>query len=1352
MDSSRNESTTKMYGLRQAYLNLPINAETDGDKIWVKKLQNILASDIHSKPLGCKVEDTHVKIREVHLGTFYEAQILFSHNYWVSRFADWLTDRILEKAKETKKIVLIGYETYVEPVLYRIERKIKEKDDNIIVKYLIYEEKKYIQTDKTTNDSRIRYADEYNDDKKEEAVNDTLFVFICGISSTLATFDKMKKKLSKESLGFKGDNECVNYSIIQVLPNNYDKEGGKRFFELDDEKRIEWRRENGTNKINRLFEKIVTISAEFLAEVYCEWQTAGKCKWCYPEVPLEERPIIETSETSVIPTQLIQEHRSERVDNNFDKRKKEQWSAYEKSLNFFEKDEIKGYKYKKYLYYDHIDRDGHHYQYYFRTGHLFRKIFSDDHDRFKKDCDQIRRRIGEEDIKNSVNVIVSPRHFSDGMFPQAINDYVFDKSAHIISLDIKKEYRSNFRTKYSNYAYFLDQVRGTDKKLNFYFVDDQIISGATFYRAKSLITSLMREYENDKRLNIFAGIFVLINRMSKETKRDYISDANKFFSLIDIFIPSIRSYGDSCPICKLNKDAEEYQQKSALSSSAYHWSHRREHHCIKTLDDVKEQQKNRNEKNESGLSDRHFIRLAVENTLWGGFLEKDQKGGNDKIVKGISEYQSKEEVLTFFSEVVNCNKYYESVELMISFFKAISRAFIYYRENAKKAALKILISFIQYLTENGNSTKKGITIDGVRFEDINIKSNCERYSLLVILINALASLDSTYLISADRILSIYNCVLDWQNCAEIYLCSSTQDTEKSRSDLCRFIDSSKYVLRWRVVEGNQTNEYQVESFYSVILNAYKRIICGISGEQKLNKFNQMLKEYGNMLYRDKSKRIIVCASEEESEDLEKCELYNLTLLKAMMLESVNEIKSLKDIDAVDKVEKYKSCAQALVGEINTDGTEDTLKLTFYYYDAFFGDCFIEMKGDARKRKLADIFGFDQKTQDLAIKNSLLANGFYHVSEKDKWMVDLRHFESDFAEGISSGNDEKYMCLLFEFESKGEDDEAKKTFAQIEAVKNILKYRYWLTEDIDRDIRTGSIKSSIQAKKAKSLLDSGKTVMHGGNADLIQILQTTYGEIKDCRTKSRYDFVRICDMANSMMNMLISYANIHIVNEDYFAMGKSAHGPFLREVKYLNNLNDDEQVHQRRLLYEYFKEITNCESSYLKHVVKKAERNDVQTIEVKFCSADQDADGTNDIEDCLDKITMFPCMFNRTVPEESCVFFIAIIDLFLRNAAKHGKSDDHKIKVGLNISELNSEAETGYSLSLINEKRDEALGDKNPITWKVLEYFSGLKKLEGLLDGFTIERTPPKEEGDIFTATLSCKCKKEESPLLDIIFN
>lgn len=147
----------------------------------------------------------------------------------------------------------------------------------------------------------------------------------------------MKKE---ESLGFKGDNECVNYSIIQVLPNNYDKEDGKRFFELDDEKRIEWRRENGTNKINRLFEKIVTISAEFLAEVYCEWQTARKCKWCYPEVPLEERPIIETSETSVIPTQLIQEHRNERADNNSDKRKKEQRSAYEKSLNFFEKDEI----------------------------------------------------------------------------------------------------------------------------------------------------------------------------------------------------------------------------------------------------------------------------------------------------------------------------------------------------------------------------------------------------------------------------------------------------------------------------------------------------------------------------------------------------------------------------------------------------------------------------------------------------------------------------------------------------------------------------------------------------------------------------------------------------------------------------------------------------------------------------------------------------------------------------------------------------------------------------------------------------------------------------------------------------
>ena len=445
MDHSINDSTTKIYDLRQAYLNLPINAEPDGDKIWVKKLQNVLATDIHSKPLGCKVEDTQVRIGDVHIDTFFEAQILFSHNYWVSRFAGWLTERILDKANKANKsrIVLIGYETYVEPMLYRIERNIEEKREGKNVKYLIYEEKKYIQTNKTTNESRIRYADEYEDiENKEETVNESLFVFICGISSTLKTFDRMTEKFFKEVLNIQDDKDSIYYSIIQVLPNNYDEGNGERIFDIDDGNRIKWSRKNDVNTIERSFDKRTifykrTISAVFLADVYCKWYPASKCKWCYPEVPLEERPIIETSETSVIPMQLIQENRNEQVGNDSDKSKKGQASIYKKNLNFFEKSENRDYKYKKYLYYDHIDRDGHHYQYYFRTGHLFRKIFSDDIDKFEKDCMQIRSTIGEEDIENSVNVIVSPRHFSDGMFPQAINDYVFGKFAHIISLDIK---------------------------------------------------------------------------------------------------------------------------------------------------------------------------------------------------------------------------------------------------------------------------------------------------------------------------------------------------------------------------------------------------------------------------------------------------------------------------------------------------------------------------------------------------------------------------------------------------------------------------------------------------------------------------------------------------------------------------------------------------------------------------------------------------------------------------------------------------------------------------------------------------------------------------------------------------
>ena len=89
--------------LRRGYYQLPIGLNDDLDPVWVKKLKLILESDIHDKPLGCKINDTHMKIGNVHMSSFYEAQILFSHARWVGRFSGWLNRMIREDIKNTTK-------------------------------------------------------------------------------------------------------------------------------------------------------------------------------------------------------------------------------------------------------------------------------------------------------------------------------------------------------------------------------------------------------------------------------------------------------------------------------------------------------------------------------------------------------------------------------------------------------------------------------------------------------------------------------------------------------------------------------------------------------------------------------------------------------------------------------------------------------------------------------------------------------------------------------------------------------------------------------------------------------------------------------------------------------------------------------------------------------------------------------------------------------------------------------------------------------------------------------------------------------------------------------------------------
>ena len=81
----------------------------NSEELWKKELRIILERDIHEKGLGCCVNDTHIKVGDVHLGKFYEAQFLFGNAYWISIFSNALKMEIACKGYKKNEKILHKY-------------------------------------------------------------------------------------------------------------------------------------------------------------------------------------------------------------------------------------------------------------------------------------------------------------------------------------------------------------------------------------------------------------------------------------------------------------------------------------------------------------------------------------------------------------------------------------------------------------------------------------------------------------------------------------------------------------------------------------------------------------------------------------------------------------------------------------------------------------------------------------------------------------------------------------------------------------------------------------------------------------------------------------------------------------------------------------------------------------------------------------------------------------------------------------------------------------------------------------------------------------------------------------------
>ncbi len=664
------------------------------NKWYHKNLETVLQNDIHGGDLGCCLRNVHVRVGGVHLNTFYEGQLLFANLYWYQIFAHYICETVLtdEKIDGKEDILLYGYETYSEQMLFATAQKLREKGRKVY--YAVFENPKYI-TAAELSEQRVRYVEQLLD----APVQKLCVIYLYGIGTTLTTINQ-KMNVQLEYAFQRREKK-------ELLDRAYKK--GVVIVQISDNDRLQCDRENytvssQTGELDFLTDRLCS----YLMEIQTKWYPTKECPHCLRAGSyLDEQPLIQTNETSTVPMILIKPKQRAASKIRF-----KQAGSYAQSF-------LRTPDSAEYLYYCHLNRAENHYQFYIRTAALLNDYLQRDDEKLDAWFREIRTKEVEgsqEKGSAQINIIVSPQHFSNESLVAAVNDRVFGGEAYIINFDVKKEFRDSFVAKFQNYRSALEMLRQDGGKmnleLNFYFVDDIILTGSTFNRARSLISSMLGEFAGrsggetpDISVNLFKGIILLVNRNSKQTMCNYFTPASlkkdkdgclllPVYAFIELNTPAIRSYGDSCPICNKLARIHTLENESSLTYVERHWREKAKYHSLKKLSDAKADKikKDSEHQDDEFYRTRGLRRLQCSEAVWALLKDGNMTGENARAIleNGIN------------SCLCRLPRPEERVEYLISYLKIISREHVVFQETVQPAAFQILLSiFSVFIEEDG---------------------------------------------------------------------------------------------------------------------------------------------------------------------------------------------------------------------------------------------------------------------------------------------------------------------------------------------------------------------------------------------------------------------------------------------------------------------------------------------------------------------------------------------------------------------------------------------------------------------------------------------------------------------------
>lgn len=844
----------------------PESRDADNKSLFERYTERVLNEDIQSNNLGCRISHTHMRLGStIHINEFYEAELIFGTRFFISRFAYLIVQDMKKEIKNEKKITLYGYAAYSENLLIEVMKLLQKIKPELDVDFAILEReaehKGLFYTD------RIRYNWLFMDeaDRKRHFKNRKIVVIV-PVNSTLKTHKHMLHLFSEQN-AMPDDEIWVIKNFALILVGSKEK---NRYWNLDTK--------------NRRIIGSIKPYPQYYVKTEVDYNEALDCELCFPENPVAEVPLVEVNASSTIPDQSFGIWSTESiVDKNVLNEK-------------IKKEESILAPLKECLIYGHICRKESHFLYYFQTEYLF----ATEKKRIAESLSEwAGNYVKEEPLE--YNLIVTPLHFSNAGFVELVDDIVFHGVCMILRVDFDKEYRSNMYAKYSNIRSFVNSLRNNEKKcvLRIHYVDDNIISGKTFYRAKSLVESILDVYhtrDNDVEIRIFDKVFTLLDRNSAASRIQYIRSwdpqgrnentlKSDFYSYISLSISSMRNCGNSCVGCNLKKEAELLYQTSSTKEVADYWKNRMQKYALHSLPGRTEKvgnvgnalyYKKTEDKNRAyrRMVCAHIARKVLEK---GGYINGKAK---ENTVFGIIQ-------------LLNCdyvNREEEQFEYFLSYLKVLSRPFLSFQKSIKEAVFDILLVIIDslikkhtimktvedikklkpYLSEEKLQAEWKILNDEIIYP--KERSDEERRVLLLILMRQLTELKSNYIMRPDIIKLIYNYA---------YKLSVMQDKEHREEFQRRYVlmikrligtsvDTSKSLWLDQMIREEKQLDGVPEEFQEWITLENTRVFR--EGIEKLDnayrddkEFIKNLKQYYQSLFSGNEYRVLMKRMEEFKE-------------------------------------------------------------------------------------------------------------------------------------------------------------------------------------------------------------------------------------------------------------------------------------------------------------------------------------------------------------------------------------------------------------------------------------------------------------------------------------------------------